>query len=287
MITYFQAIILGLSQGVTELFPISSLGHSVLLPYLLGWHLSQSSNIFLVFLIFTHLATALVLFGFFLKDWKLIITGVFRSIKIRVIRKDDVYALLGWRIIVATIPVGIFGILFEEKFKQLFSAPKIISVFLIINAGILYFSEVLKNRQQKLQLSNTDNHQSDEEIAKMSWWQSIKIGLAESLALFPGISRTGSTIGGGILTGLNHENSARFSFLLATPVIFAAAVLKLPDLINADLASQTGPIIVGAIASGIGAFFSVKFLTKYFENKTLRPFAVYCLLVGVITLFLL
>ncbi|MEI7777755.1 MAG: undecaprenyl-diphosphate phosphatase [bacterium] len=287
MITYLQAIILGLSQGVTELFPISSLGHSVLLPYLLDWHLSQSSNIFLVFLIFTHLATALVLFGFFLKDWKLIITGIFRSIKIRAIRKDDTYALLGWRIIVATIPVGIFGILFEEKFKQLFSAPKIISGFLILNAGILYFSEVLKNRQKKLQVSSADNTASDEEIAKISWWQSIKIGLAESLALFPGISRTGSTIGGGILTGLNHENSARFSFLLATPVIFAAAVLKLPDLISADLVSQTGPIIVGAIASGIGAFFSVKFLTKYFENSTLRPFAVYCLLVGVITLILL
>ena len=287
MITYFQAIILGLSQGITELFPISSLGHSVLLPYLLNWHLSQSSNIFLVFLIFTHLATAIVLFGFFFDDWKLIIAGVIRSIKIRVIKKDDVYARLGWRIIVATIPVGIFGILFEDKLKQLFSAPKIVSLFLIFNAGILYFSEVLKARQEKMRFSNTNNPASDEEIAKITWGQSIKIGFAESLALFPGISRTGSTIGGGIITGLNHENSARFSFLLATPVIFAAAVLKLPDLVTANLASQTGPIIVGAIASGTGAFFSVKFLTKYFEKSTLRPFAAYCLIAGVVTLLLL
>jgi undecaprenyl-diphosphatase len=284
MISYLQATILGLSQGITELFPISSLGHSVLLPYFFGWHLDQTNNLFLVFLVFTHLATALVLAGFFYKDWLQIISGIFRSIKERHIAENDIYARLGWRIIVATIPVGILGILFEEKFKNLFGSPKIVSLFLILNGFILYVAEFLikkiSNRQNDLAVASS----SDGAIARISWRQSIFIGIAESLALFPGISRTGSTIAGGLLSKLNHENAARFSFLLATPVILAAAILKLPDLLTADLASQSGPILIGALASGVGAFFSVKFLTKYFKQKTLRPFAHYCVVAGTLSL---
>ncbi len=274
MITYFQSIILGGIQGITELFPISSLGHSVILPKIFGWNINQGDNSFLIFLVATHLATAIVLFGFYFKDWMLIIKGVISSIKIREIKETDVYAKLGWLIIIATIPAGILGLLFEDKLKTLFASPKYVAIFLILNGFLLYGAELLRKK-----VAEASSH-NDGQIAKITWYQSVKIGFAQCLALIPGFSRTGSTIAGGLLTGLNHENSLRFSFLLATPIIFAAGILKLPELLISSNADIIGPIILGSLASGIAAYFSVRFLTKYFKTKKLTPFAVYCLAMG-------
>jgi undecaprenyl-diphosphatase len=281
MISYFQAVILGVLQGVTELFPISSLGHSVILPKVLNWNVNQYDNSFLIFLVATHLATALVLFGFFFKDWMLIIKGIFRSIKVRKIDLADTYAKLGWLIIVGSIPAGVLGLLFEDKLKILFASPKYVSIFLILNGFLLFGAESLKRNIEK-----KDIH-SDEEISKISWIQSIKIGFAQCLALIPGFSRTGSTIGGGLLIGLNHEDSARFSFLLATPIILAASVLKLPELLISSNRSIFLPTLIGFMSAGIAAYLSVVFLTKYFENKKLTPFAIYCIVFGIATFLFL
>ena len=281
MISYFQAIILGGLQGITELFPISSLGHSIVLPTLLGWNINQNDNYFLIFLVATHFATALVLLGFFFKDWVLITKGIFRSLKNKTIEKDDTYARLGWIIITSTIPAGILGLVLQEKLKKLFALPEFVSIFLILNGLLLYGGEFLRKR--KSEISNTH---SDENIAKISWTQATAVGMSQCLALIPGFSRTGSTLCGGLLIGLNHEDAARFSFLLATPIILAAAVLKLPGIFRLNDANTIGPIFIGFISSGLAAYFSIRFLTKYFKTKKLTPFAVYCVVFGILNYIL-
>ena len=268
-------------QGITELFPISSLGHSIVLPTLLGWNINQNDNYFLIFLVATHFATALVLLGFFFKDWVLITKGIFRSLKIKTIEKDDTYARLGWIIITSTIPAGILGLVLQEKLKKLFALPEFVSIFLILNGLLLYGGEFLRKR--KSEISNTH---SDENIAKISWTQATAVGMSQCLALIPGFSRTGSTLCGGLLIGLNHEDAARFSFLLATPIILAAAVLKLPGIFRLNDANTIGPIFIGFLSSGLAAYFSIRFLTKYFKTKKLTPFAVYCVVFGILNYIL-
>ncbi|MBI3342365.1 undecaprenyl-diphosphate phosphatase [Candidatus Curtissbacteria bacterium] len=282
MLTFTQAILFGIVQGITELFPISSLGHSVILPGLLGWHVNQSDPFFLTFLVATHAATALVLFLFFIRDWKLIILGLIRSLKEREIKESDTYAKLAWLLVIGTIPAGALGLLFEESLKKLFASPQLVAGTLIINGLILIAAEVLRRKKK-------ENIQtgSDMRIAKLSWLQAIKVGCMQAIALIPGFSRTGSAITGGLLVGLSHEDSARFSFLLATPIIGAAAILKLPELANQQEASMLPQILVGAVFAGIFAYLSVKFLTKYFETKTLAPFAIYCIIAGVVSLLIL
>lgn len=275
MLTYIQASIFGIVQGVTELFPISSLGHSVILPKLLHWNINQDDPFFLTFLVATHAATALILFLYFLKDWKRIILGILRSLKEREIKDSDHDAKLGWLLIVGTIPAGLLGLLFEHKLKDLFASPQIAASVLVLNGILLLIAELLRRRR----IENREQG-SDERIAKLNWMQALKVGLMQILALIPGFSRTGATITGGLLVGLSHEDAARFSFLLATPIIAAAAVLKLPKLFLHTDKSILGPIIVGSIFAGIFAYLSVRFLIKYFETKKLTPFAIYCLLVG-------
>lgn len=277
MFNYLQAIIFGLLQGVTELFPISSLGHSVILPKLVGWHINQNDQFFLTFLVATHAATAIVLFFFFWKDWKRIVIGLFRSLKEREIKESDKDAKLAWLLIVATIPAGILGILFEESLKSLFASPQLVAGVLIVNGLMLFGAEQL--RKKNLKIEQTEKG-SDVRIAKLTWVQAIKVGLLQTIALIPGFSRTGATITGSLLVGLSHEDAARFAFLLSTPIIGAAAALKLPELATAAEIPFAGQTITGAIASGVAAYLSVKFLTKYFETKKLTPFAIYCALVG-------
>lgn len=277
MFTYLQAIIFGLLQGVTELFPISSLGHSVILPKLVGWHINQNDQFFLTFLVATHAATAIVLFFFFWKDWKRIVIGLFRSLKEREIKESDKDAKLAWLLIVATVPAGILGILFEESLKSLFASPQLVAGVLIVNGLMLFGAEQL--RKKNLKTEQTEKG-SDVRIAKLTWAQAIKVGLLQTIALIPGFSRTGATITGSLLVGLSHEDAARFAFLLSTPIIGAAAALKLPELATSAEIPFVGQTIIGAIASGIAAYLSVKFLTKYFETKKLTPFAIYCALVG-------
>lgn len=279
MFSYFQAIVFGILQGVTELFPISSLGHSVILPKILGWHINQNDPFFLTFLVATHTATALVLFLFFLKDWKRIVIGILRSLKDREIKETDHDAKLGWLLIAATIPAGILGLLLEEPLKTLFASPQLVAFVLILNGLLLFGAEQLRKR-------NITSHKtvvgSDERIAKLSIVQAIKVGLLQCIALIPGFSRTGATITGSLWVGLSHEDAARFSFLLATPIIAAASILKLPELVTTSEKIYTGQILTGAIMAGLAAYFSVRFLTKYFETKKLTPFAIYCGVVGVI-----
>jgi undecaprenyl-diphosphatase len=269
MLSYFQAIVLGLLQGFAELFPISSLGHTVLIPAVLNWPVDRSSDAFLAFLVLTHLATALVLLGFFWRDWLGIIGGILRSLKQREIRPDDTHAKLGWLLIVSTIPAGLLGLLFEERLKQLFAAATLIAVVLVLNGIMLFAVEMLRAR------GVAEGPHDDGKLAALSWVQAVIIGVAQCFALIPGFSRTGLTMGGGLVCGLSHENAVRYSFLLATPIILAAAVLKVPDLF-ANGGEGLGQAIVGACCAGLTAYLSIRFLLKYFETDTLRPFAFYC-----------
>lgn len=282
MLTYLQAVVLGAVQGVTELFPVSSLGHSVILPKLLGWNVEQTDPLYLIFLVAMHGATALVLFLFFWEDWKKIVSGFFRSLIQREIRSDDSYAKLAWLLVVATVPAGALGLLFEDSLKKLFASPQIVSVFLLLNGLMLLGAELLRRKLKE----NNAPVGSDDRISKVSWVATTKIGVMQCLALLPGFSRTGATITGGLLVGLSHEDAARFSFLLATPIIGAAAFLKLPELLGKSGQVDMGPIIVGSVFAGIFAYLSVKFLTKYFETKKLWPFGVYCLILGLVVFLL-
>jgi len=271
LITYGQAILLGLLQGFAELFPISSLGHSVLLPSLLGWNIHQNDPYFLSFLVATHLATALVLLGFFWQDWVRIVKGLGRSLRNRGIDPADTDAKLAWLLIVGTIPAGILGLTLEHKLRSIFASPESASIFLMLNGLLLYGAELLRRRAPQ-----TDED-DDARIAKqIGWGATFGIGAAQALALIPGFSRSGATMGGGLLAGLSNKDAARFAFLLATPIILAAAVLKLPDLFGSTGNGVRGQALVGALCSAATAYLSVRFLMRYFETNTLLPFAIYC-----------
>jgi undecaprenyl-diphosphatase len=284
MLSYFQAAILGLLQGITELFPISSLGHSILLPALLGWSIDQNAGYFLSFLVATHFATATVLFFLYWSDWLRIISGIFRSISERSIAANP-DAKLGWLLVVGTVPAGIIGLAFQKQVQKLFTSPSYVAGFLALNGVLLFGAELLRTRADSGRSIIAD---ADERIAmEVSWWQSASVGVMQVLALLPGFSRTGSTLAGGLMAGLAHEDALRFSFLLATPIIAAAAALKLPVLFASRNVQSIEAALLGAISAALASYFSVKFLTRYFKTRTLTPFAVYCLLFGVFSLLLL
>jgi undecaprenyl-diphosphatase len=272
-ISYFQGAMLGLLQGVSELFPVSSLGHSVILPKLVGWHIQQNKPYFLTFLVALHLATALVLLGFFWRDWVRIVKGIGRSLRDREIRDTD--AKLGWLLVVGTIPAGILGLAFQDSLRNLFAKPEYASIFLALNGLLLYGAELLRRRAPVVA------EDDDERIARtVGWWQSFTVGAAQAIALLPGFSRSGASMGGGLLVGLSHKDAARFAFLLATPIILAAAVLKLPEFAGSQGDGVRGPALVGALCSALTAYLAVRFLMRYFETRTLTPFAIYCACAG-------
>ena len=281
-ISYLQAIALGLLQGFSELFPISSLGHSVILAGLLGWDIHQNDNFFLAFLVASHLATALVLLGFFWHDWVRIVRGLLRSLRLREIRPDDSGAKLGWLLVVGTIPAGIIGLLLEHQLRHLFTSATSASFFLMVNGLLLYGAELLRRRAPGPDELEPD---PDTRIARrLDWREAVGIGTAQALALVPGISRSGVTMGGGLLAGLSNEDAARFAFLLATPIIGAAAVLKIPDLFGPDGDGVRGQALVGALCAAATAYIAVRFLMRYFHSNRLTPFAVYCGLAGLASL---
>jgi undecaprenyl-diphosphatase len=293
LISYFQAIVIGLIQGVTELFPISSLGHAVILPKLFGWDLGQDKPYFLAFLVATHLATALVLFIFFLPEWVRILKGLGRSLRDREIAPGDADARLAWLLVVGTIPAGLIGLLFEHKLRSLFASPKAAAVFLAVNGLILFAAEYLRRRApgaeeraQELQAEADVGGDAEKRLATLGFREAVGVGTAQAAALFPGISRAGVTIGGGLFVGLTHEDAARYAFLLATPIIGAAALLKLPDLVGHQGDGVRGQALVGALCAGAAAWFAIKFLMRYFQTNTLTPFAVYCLVAGVAALLI-
>jgi undecaprenyl-diphosphatase len=280
LISYFQAVILGLTQGIAEPFPISSLGHAVILPRLAGWHIHQNNKFFLTFLIATHLATAIVLLLFFLRDWVQIVRGLWRSLQMREIRADDTYARLGWLLVAGTIPVGIIGLLLQDPLRKLFASPQLAAAFLIVNGLALLAFERLRRRPPRPGDYEGD---VDGRLSRLSWRQAIGIGTSQAAALIPGISRSGFTMGGGLIVGLSNEDAARFGFLLATPVIFAAAALKLPELFGSAGNGVRGPALVGGLCAAVTTFFAVKFLLRFFETNRLSPFGIYCVALGAIS----
>ena len=268
-------MVLGLLQGVSELFPVSSLGHSVILPRVLGWNIHQNDPYFLTFLVATHLATAIVLLIFFWRDWVRILRGLGRSLRDREITPNDVDAKLGWLLVVGTIPAGILGLLLEHKLRHIFASPRSASVFLVLNGFVLYGAELLRRRAPQTERDD------DARIARQVGWRgAFLVGAAQAIALIPGFSRSGATMGGGLIVGLSHKDAARFAFLLATPIIGAAAVLKLPELFGHQGNGVRGQALVGALCSAVTAYLAVRFLMRFFETNKLTPFAVYCVLAG-------
>jgi undecaprenyl-diphosphatase len=280
LISYGQAIVLGLLQGVSELFPISSLGHSVILPRIFGWDIHQNDSFFLTFLIATHLATALVLVGFFWRDWVRIVRGLGRSLAQREIAAGDTDAKLGWLLIVGTIPAGILGLLLQDPLRKVFAYPASAAVFLTLNGVLLYGAERLRRRAPTVEPEDAEGGDA-RIVRRVGWREALGIGGAQALALIPGFSRSGATMGGGLLAGLSNEDAARFAFLLATPIIGAAALLKLPDLFGSDGNGVRGPALVGSLCAAASAYVAIRFLMRFLETNRLTPFAYYCAGAGV------
>ncbi|HEV8064866.1 MAG TPA: undecaprenyl-diphosphate phosphatase [Acidimicrobiales bacterium] len=280
-ISYPQAIILGLIQGVTELFPVSSLGHTVVLPQLFGWTRlvkaeSQPESFWLPFVVGLHVGTALGLLVFYWRTWVDILKGLGQSVAHRKIETST--QRLGWLLIIATIPAGAFGLVLEHPLRVLFTKPLAASIFLMVNGLILFFGEGVRrgaaNREAK-------GRKPKRELDNLNFVEAGVIGVAQIGALFAGISRSGITMVAGLVRGLNHEDSARFAFLLATPIILGAGVVKLPDLLGPLGNGVRGQTVVGAAFAFVAALVSVRFLSKYFTTNTLWPFAGYCLAAGI------
>ena len=321
MLSYVQAIVIALVQGVTELFPVSSLGHSVLVPAWLGgsWEtlVTQSSqahsesSFYLAFIVALHVATALALLWFFRADWIRIIAGFFRScvrsLRAREVQIEGSDERLAWLIVIATIPVGITGLLFEHLFRTALAKPVAASAFLLVNGLILLAGDHVARRQSehghkpltapdetptlatkatagRTEADVAEAYASDVRISRIPYADGLLVGSLQIAALFAGISRSGITMVGGLWRGLSYEDAARFAFLLATPVILAAGVLKLPSLFGSAGEHIHGQVVVGMLVCGVTAYFSVRFLVRYFETKSLRPFAVYCLIAGAVSL---
>lgn len=272
-----QALWLAVLQGFSELFPISSIGHTVLVPTLLGWSIDQHSRTFLPFLVMLHLGTATALLLFFWRDWLALIRALLSSI-IRGKLTGDSDEHLAWMVVVGTIPTGIIGLFLETPLRRLFAAPVIAAVFLIVNGCVMFAGERLRLKAPTLKRQGLDS---------LSWRAAVGIGVVQSAALVPGISRSGTTIVAGLLANLEHEAAARFSFLLATPVILAAGLLEVPVLLGPEGRAMLGLAIMGGIAAGITAWLSVKFLMRYFQFGRLDPFAYYCWAFGALSLVIL
>jgi undecaprenyl-diphosphatase len=269
---------LAVLQGVSELFPVSSLGHTVLIPALLRWRVDRSDPTFLAFVVVLHLGTALALVGFYLAEWRAIVSAFVASIvRGRFSGARDEH--LAWLLVAGTIPVGLLGVLFETAVQRLFAAPSIVAAFLIVNAFIMFLGERLRRAQHA-------GGRGDRRLEMLDWKDGVKVGFAQSLALLPGISRSGSSIVAGLLLDLNHEDAARYSFLLATPVILAASLLEIPRLLDPSVHLALIESILGGVIAGVTAYCSVAFLTRYFESNDLRPFGWYCLIIGAVCVVL-
>lgn len=275
----FQALVLALLQGVTELFPVSSLGHTVILPKLLGWNLNQSDPTFLAFVVLLHVGTASALLIYFWRDWLAILTAVAHSL-IDGRMHGTPEERLGWRLIAGTVPAGLIGVLFQKQVQSLFANPRAAAAFLVVNGVIMFVGERVRRRAVALENERTP-------LDGLSVRTAVGIGSAQILALLPGISRSGSTMVAGLLANLTHEAAARFAFLLATPIIFGAGVLKIPELF-APVARPHLPVyLLGGVTAGVAAFLSVAFLMRYFRVGRLDPFAYYCAAFGIFSLILL
>lgn len=294
-LNFVQAIAIGLLQGITELFPVSSLGHTVLVPSWIGgtWATlvhqeSQAESPYLAFVVGLHLATAVVLLAFYIREWIRLITGFFSSIARRRVTTHE--ERLAWLIIVATVPVGILGLVFEHDFRVLFAKPVAAAAFLIVNGFVLIAGELHRRRRQPAappappgQATRWRDKRivpmdepAERELSRIGVASAAVIGASQAAALLAGISREGVAMVGGLFRGLNNENALRFSFLLSTPVIFAAGILKVPDLLGTLGNGIRGEVVAGSLAAVASSLFAIVFLSRHFQTRTLVPFAVYC-----------
>jgi len=292
MITYFQAIVIGLLQGVTELFPISSLGHSVLVPAWLGWDSlvtaqSADESFYLAFVVALHVATAVALLVYFRAEWVRIIGGFFRTLRTRRIETPD--ERLAWLLVVATVPTGVVGLALEHTLRTLFAKPVAAAIFLTLNGVILLAGEQARRRAAvgKLvatHLTTSAGEERGRRLDTLDFKEAGAVGVAQVGSLFAGISRSGITMVAGLLRGLDHEDAARFSFLMATPIILAAGIYKVPDLAGSLGDGVRAQALVGSLFAGAAAFVSVHFLVRFFRAGTLLPFAIYSLAAGLISI---
>jgi undecaprenyl-diphosphatase len=269
--TSLQAILTAILQGVTELFPVSSLGHAVVLPRLVGWHIDQDSPSYLPFLVVLHVGTATALLAYFWRDWLHLAAA---AVGLGPREDRPAHWRLLFLVVVATIPAVILGFTLEKWFRSLFGAPAVAAAFLIVNGFVLFAGERLRRASGPRNLD------------EMGWGEAVLIGLWQSAALIPGISRSGSTMVGALLLGFQHREAAHFSFLIATPVIAGAAVLEVPKLIHSGQGIAAIYWVAGVVA-GITAWLSVAFLMRYFrrhEFEALDPFAYYCWAFGALAL---
>jgi undecaprenyl-diphosphatase len=266
-----HAILFAVLQGATELFPVSSLGHAVIVPALLHWTIDQASAGFLPFLVMLHVGTAVALLLYFWRDWFAMLQGV-RGRLYEGENRTQRGLLL--RLVVATIPAVVIGAALGKPVAHLFANPIAASIFLIINAGLLWLGERLRRAGTR-------------RATEIGYADALIIGLFQSLAFLPGISRSGAAMVGGLMRGIGHETAARFSFLMGTPIIVAAAVREIPKLLRGhELHALFGPALIAAVAAGIVAYASTAFLMRYFrdhEDWALAPFAWYCLIAGVVS----
>lgn len=292
-ITIWQTIVLALLQGVTELFPISSLGHTVLVPGLLGWGNMTTDtacggdSCFVPLITALHLGTSIALLLYFWRDWLQVgRTLVVTAKDWKSVRKGTP-EWVSWLIIVGTIPAGLLGVLLDHFLKRIFASPLLAAAFLVLNGAILFLGEAMR-RSSAAKFSALPPREREKQfrhLDSLSFKEALAVGSAQALALIPGFSRSGMTIVGGLAVRLKHEDAARFSFLLGTPIILAAAALEVPKLLHLP-ASTLLMVLFGAVLSGIAAFVSTRFLLKYFETGRLDPFAYYCMGAGLIMLIL-
>jgi len=282
--TLLQAVLTAILQGVTELFPVSSLGHAVVLPRLVGWHIDQDAPSYLPFLVVLHVGTAAALLCYFWREWVGLLLAVFgRNGRDATVAEHRHLILL---LIIGTLPAVVLGFVFEKWLRHLFGSPKAAAAFLIVNGFVLFFGERLRRR--------AEIGGGRRRLANAAWRDALAVGLWQTAAFFPGISRSGATIVGGLLVGWRHEDAARFSFLLATPVIAGAAALEIPKLLRApaELGAgglNGGGLWIAGLAAAVTAYASTAFLMRYFrkreENQALDPFAYYCWAAGALALF--
>jgi undecaprenyl-diphosphatase len=277
--TFAQAMFLAVLQGVSELFPISSLAHTVLLPPLLHWHIDESDESFLAFVVVLHLGTALALLAFYRAEWVRIVRALIASlVRGRIGGERD--ERLGWLLVVGTVPVGILGVLFQSGVRTLFASPVPVAIFLMVNGLVMFAGEELRRRQ------HARSDRPPKPIERVGWLEGFGVGVAQSFALLPGISRSGASIVAGLLIDLDHEAAANYSFMLATPVILLASLLEVPTLFEPGVTVGLVEAAAGCVVAGLTAYASVAFLTRYFRHNDLRPFGWYCLIAGAAALLL-
>jgi len=276
-----QVIVLAVLQGVAELFPISSLGHTVILPSLLRWNIDQQSPTFLAFVVLLHFGTAAALFSFYWRDWVHLLRVLFASLA-RGKFSDDPDERFIWLIIVGTVPALVLALLFQDALRANFGNPKSAAVLLAVNGVLMLVGEALRRRQYASEKAgDLSTGQELKNIDKLGVRGAVIVGLFQSLALLPGISRSGATMVGGMSLGLRHHEAMRYTFMLATPIILAASLKTTPDLFAPAGRGVLGYAVLGCLLSAIAAYLSVRFLDRYFRHNRLDPFAYYCLAAGI------